>query len=77
MKIILIGVSGIFGKGIDKEFCECYEIVWVGYSSGDFQVDISDLDFICVLFEKIGCFDVLVVVVGKVYFGVLEEMGEV
>ncbi len=46
MKIILIGASGTLGKGIDKELGERHEIVRVGHSSGDFQVDISDSDSI-------------------------------
>ncbi|MBG4646029.1 short chain dehydrogenase [Pseudomonas aeruginosa] len=76
MKIILIGASGTLGKGIDKELCERHEIVRVGNSSGDFQVDISDSDSIRALFEKPGRFDALVAAVGKVHFGALEEMGE-
>ncbi|KPE38216.1 short-chain dehydrogenase, partial [Pseudomonas aeruginosa] len=76
MKIILIGASGTLGKGIDKELCERHEIVRVGHSSGDFQVDISDSDSIRALFEKTGRFDALVAAVGKVHFGALEEMGE-
>ncbi|MBV6333604.1 short chain dehydrogenase, partial [Pseudomonas aeruginosa] len=76
MKIILIGASGTLGKGIDKELCERHEIVRVGNSSGDFQVDISDSDSIRALFEKTGRFDALVAAVGKVHFGALEEMGE-
>ncbi|WP_272483169.1 short chain dehydrogenase [Pseudomonas sp. 2VD] len=76
MKIILIGASGTLGKGIDKELGERHEIVRVGHSSGDFQVDISDADSIRALFEKTGRFDALVAAVGKVHFGALEEMGE-
>ncbi len=76
MKIILIGASGTLGKGIDKELGERHEIVRVGHSSGDFQVDISDSDSIRALFEKTGRFDALVAAVGKVHFGALEEMGE-
>lgn len=60
MKIILIGASGTLGKGIDKELGERHEIVRVGHSSGDFQVDISDSDSIRALFEKTGRFDALV-----------------
>ena len=73
-EIILIGASG--GKGIDKELGERHDIVRVGHSSGDFQVDISDADSIRALFEKTGRFDALVAAVGKVHFGALEEMGE-
>lgn len=76
MKILLIGASGTIGQAIDNELKERHEIVRVGHSSGDFQVDIRDAASIRRLFEQTGRFDALICATGKVHFGALEEMGE-
>ena len=76
MKIILIGASGTIGRAIDDELKERHEIIRVGHSSGDFQVDIRDAASIRRLFEQTGRFDALISATGKVHFGALAEMGE-
>ena len=76
MKILLIGASGTVGSAIDKELSERHEIIRIGRSSGDFQVDISDSASIRALFEKTGKFDALVCAAGSVTFAPLAEMTE-
>ena len=76
MKIILIGASGTIGQAIDNELKERHEIVRVGHSSGNFQVDIRDAASIRRLFEQTGRFAALISATGKVHFGALAEMGE-
>ncbi|OHC27076.1 MAG: short chain dehydrogenase [Pseudomonadales bacterium RIFCSPLOWO2_12_59_9] len=74
MKIILIGASGTLGKAIDQQLQERHEILRVGHSSGELQVDITDPASIRRLFEQTGRFDALVSATGKLHFGALAEM---
>jgi NAD(P)-dependent dehydrogenase (short-subunit alcohol dehydrogenase family) len=76
MKILLIGASGTIGTAVDKELSQRHEIVRIGRSSGDFQVDISDSASIRRLFEQTGKFDALVCAAGNVTFAPLAEMSE-
>lgn len=76
MKIILIGASGTLGQAVANELGQRHDIIHVGRSSGDFNVDITDSASIQALFEKVGSFDALVSAAGKVHFGALAEMGE-
>jgi len=74
MKIILIGASGTIGQAVERELAERHEVIRVGYSSGDYQVDIRDVASIRKLFEQTGRFDALIAATGKVHFGALAEM---
>ena len=74
MKILLIGASGTVGTAVDKELSTRHEIIRIGRTSGDFQVDISDSASIRALFGKTGKFDALVCAAGNVTFAPLAEM---
>jgi NAD(P)-dependent dehydrogenase (short-subunit alcohol dehydrogenase family) len=76
MKIILIGAHGTIGSAVDRELSFRHEIIRVGRSSGDLQVDISDSASIRALFEKTGKFDALVCAAGNVNFVPLAEITE-
>ncbi|AKA26237.1 short chain dehydrogenase [Pseudomonas chlororaphis] len=76
MKILLIGATGTIGSAVDKELAQRHEIVRIGRTSGDYQVDISDSTSIRALFEKTGHFDALVCAAGSVTFAPLGEMSE-
>jgi NAD(P)-dependent dehydrogenase (short-subunit alcohol dehydrogenase family) len=74
MKVILIGASGTLGRAIDQQLQERHEILRVGHSSGELQVDITDPASIRRLFEQTGTFDALISATGKLHFGALAEM---
>jgi len=76
MRILLIGAHGTIGKAIDNELKDRHEIIRIGRTSGDYQVDITDSQSIHALFEKVGRFDALVSAAGNLHFGPLEEMTE-
>ncbi|WP_300730725.1 short chain dehydrogenase [Pseudomonas sp.] len=76
MKILLIGAHGTVGSAIDHELSPRHDIVRIGRTSGDFQVDISDSASIRALFEKTGRFDALICAAGNVNFVPLAEMSE-
>ncbi|WP_097302214.1 short chain dehydrogenase [Pseudomonas chlororaphis] len=74
MKILLIGANGTIGSAVDKELSQRHEVIRIGRTSGDFQVDISDSASIRALFEKTGKFDALICAAGNVSFAPLGEM---
>jgi len=74
MKVIVIGATGTLGSAVVKELSPRYEIIKVGKSSGDFQVDMTDEKSIRDFFKHVGSFDALVSTVGNVHFGAFEEM---
>ena len=76
MKILLIGAGGTIGSAVDKELSQRHEVIRIGRSSGDFQVDISDSASIRKLFEQTGKFDALVCAAGNVTFAPLGDMTE-
>jgi NAD(P)-dependent dehydrogenase (short-subunit alcohol dehydrogenase family) len=73
MKIILIGATGTIGKAVDKALSARHEVVRVGRTHGDFQVDITDPKTIEQLFKKTGPFDALLSTTGDVHFAPLEQ----
>ncbi|AZD71698.1 short chain dehydrogenase [Pseudomonas chlororaphis] len=76
MKILLIGANGTLGSAVDKELSQRHEIIRIGRTSGDFQVDISDSASIRALFKQTGTFDALICAAGNVTFAPLGEMSE-
>ncbi|MDK2123980.1 short chain dehydrogenase [Parachitinimonas caeni] len=74
MKIIVIGANGTIGKSIVNELSSRHEIIKVGKSSGDFQVDITDINSVRALFEKVGKVDAIVSAAGNVHFGPLSDI---
>src|SRR5471030_2469170 len=74
MKILLIGASGTVGSAVKAELAQRHDVISIGRTSGDFQVDISDSASIRKLFEQTGKFDALVCAAGKVTFAALGEM---
>ncbi|MEO8490992.1 short chain dehydrogenase [Pseudomonas sp.] len=76
MKILLIGASGAVGSAVKAELAQRHEVISIGRSSGDFQVDISDSASIRTLFEQTGRFDALVCTAGSVNFVALGDMSE-
>jgi NAD(P)-dependent dehydrogenase (short-subunit alcohol dehydrogenase family) len=76
MKIILVGATGTIGKAVDKALTASHakhDIVRVGRSHGDLQVDIADPKSIAALYDKIGQFDAVVSTTGDVHFGPLAD----
>jgi NAD(P)-dependent dehydrogenase (short-subunit alcohol dehydrogenase family) len=76
VKILLIGANGTLGSAIEKELAPRHEIVRIGRSSGELNVDISDSASIRKLFERTGAFDALICAAGNVTFAPLAEMTE-
>ncbi len=76
MKIILIGASGTIGKHVYHELVKRHEIITVGKTSGDLQVDMTSVSSIKAMFEKTGYFDALICTAGAGYFGPFDVMDD-
>ena len=74
MKIIIVGATGAVGKNAVEAMSDRHEIVRVGRTSGDVQMDIEDLDSIRVMYQQVGKVDAVVSAVGQVHFGPVDEM---
>lgn len=76
MRIILVGAAGDLGQVACKELKQRHEIITVGRSGGDHQVDIGDLDAVKSLYAAVGDFDAVVSCAGDATFAPLVEMDQ-
>jgi NAD(P)-dependent dehydrogenase (short-subunit alcohol dehydrogenase family) len=74
MKVIVIGASGTIGRAIVEELAPRHEIVTVGRTNGQVQADITKLDSVHAMFDKIGKADAVVVAAGSLHFGTLADV---
>ena len=76
MKIIIIGATGTIGRAVVDLLAPDHDIVKVGFSGGEFKVDIASRDSIHKLFQDVGKFDALISAAGSAKFGSLESLEE-
>ncbi len=74
MKIVLVGKSGTIGSAVFQALNDAHEIVSVGRSSGDFNMDITDVESIRSTFDKVGPFDALICAAGDIAFNTFENL---
>lgn len=74
MKILVIGASGTVGQGIVNELSRDHEVIRVGKTRGDFQVDLTVEESVRALFARTGRVDAVISATGGVHFGALGEM---
>jgi NAD(P)-dependent dehydrogenase (short-subunit alcohol dehydrogenase family) len=74
MKIIIIGATGTLGSKVTEDLEKDHEVIKVGTKTGDIQADITDVDSLKQMFEKVGPFDALISAAGGGHFGPLNEM---
>jgi len=74
MKVMVIGASGTIGRGIVASLQQDHELIQVGKTRGDLQVDLCDEASVTALFERSGKVDAVIAAVGGVHFGPLAEM---
>lgn len=76
MKIIVVGAAGDIGQAACKELGARHDIITVGRSSGDYQVDLANLAAVKVLYQKIGDVDAVVSCAGDATFAPLAELDQ-
>lgn len=74
MKILLIGASGTIGQAVENALSARHQVVRVGRTKGEFQVDIASADSIKRLFERAAPFDAVVCAAGAARFAALEKL---
>lgn len=73
MKIIIVGAEGDIGKAACDELGARNDLIKAGRTSGDLQVDISDLASVRDMYAKLGPVDAVVSTAGDVHFETLEK----
>lgn len=76
MKIIVFGASGDIGRVVCDELGKRHDLIRVGRSSGDLQVDMSNRAAVDGMYAKLGSVDAVVSAAGDVHFGPLTEQTE-
>lgn len=75
MKIILVGANGIIGSAVAEELASNgHEVVKVGRNSGDYQMDMSNVEDIKLMFEQIQNVDAVVSTAGAANFDDLSDL---
>jgi NAD(P)-dependent dehydrogenase (short-subunit alcohol dehydrogenase family) len=74
MKVIVIGATGTIGKAVSEQLATRHEVIRVGNTNGQYQVDIADPASVEALFARVGKTDAVVVAAGNVHFGPLSEI---
>ena len=74
MKVLVIGGTGTIGQAIVKELSLRHEVIVAGQSHGDIQVDMTDINSIRAMYQKVPKLDSIVIASGKVHFGLLGDM---
>lgn len=74
MKIIVVGANGAVGQTAINALGDRHEIITVGRSSGDIQIDIEDQENVRSMYNQIGKVDAVVCAVGHGHFGGVAEM---
>ncbi len=74
MKILVIGASGTVGQSIVNELSRDHQVIRVGKTQGDFQVDLTREESVKALFARTGKVDAVISATGGVHFGPLDEM---
>lgn len=76
MKIVVIGASGDVGRSVADELArgDKHEIIRVGRTRGDQQVDITSDESVVALFKQIGQVDAIVAAAGNVILAPIEKM---
>lgn len=73
MKILLIGATGTIGKAIVEELKD-HDVIAVGKSGSDYQVDLEDNASIKALFDKTGKVNAVISTVGPVVFAPVKDI---
>ena len=74
MKIIVIGASGTIGQAVSEALSHRHDVIRVGRTHGDFQVDITSQSSVEALFENVGQVDAIGSATGNLFFGPLATM---
>lgn len=73
MKIIVVGAMGDIGQAACAALCNMHDLVRVGRSSGDLQIDISDPKEVERMYHHVGQIGAVISTAGDAHFAPLAE----
>lgn len=76
MKILVIGGSGTIGKKVASHLNQKHDIIIAGRNSGDFLVDITNIDSIRELLESIPSLDSIICTAGEAKWDDFKDLTE-
>ena len=74
MRLVIIGASGTIGRAVAEAMSVRHEVVRVGRTRGQYQVDLGSKDSIERLYQAVGPFDAVISAAGLAKFGGLETL---
>ena len=74
MRIAVIGATGTIGQAVCRALAPRHEVIKVGNTSGDFQVDLANPDSIRSLYQAMGPVDAVVSTAGRAAFADLAKL---
>lgn len=74
MKIIVIGATGTLGRAVVAELGKDNEVISVGLTHGELQVDLTRDESVEALFAQTGRVDAIIATTGSLFFGPLTAM---
>lgn len=74
MRVIVVGATGTIGEPVADALSERHEVVRVGHTHGERQVDLTSPGSIRALYEAVAPFDAVVCAAGDAAFGPLDEL---
>lgn len=76
MKILIIGGNGTIGRKLSSHFNEKHEVLIAGRSSGDYLVDLTDINSIRSLLASIPSLDSIICVAGEAKWDDFKDLTE-
>ena len=80
MKIVIIGATGTIGSAVVNAFEAQHQVIKVGHSSGDFQMNIADpasiKSTLAAIYQQHGNIDALISTTGKVSFNLFNDIDD-
>ncbi len=73
MKVVVVGGPGTIGRAVVEQLQPRHELISVGHTRGDMQVDITDQRSVEAMFRQIGQVDAIISVAGIAHFGSVTE----
>ncbi len=74
MRVVIIGASGTIGRAVADALSARHEVVRVGRTRADYQVDLASKDSIERLYQAVSPFDAVISAAGQARFGSLETL---